>query len=79
MTDLEKKFFNDPDWKQIENMLVGYITPLIDMSTVDTKQPAEHVKAEIIGRTLAYNSIVQFLNNSRVVSRPLPVIKNPFK
>jgi hypothetical protein len=55
---------------------MDYINPLIDMSTVDLTQPAEHVKAEIIGRTLAYNSLKDFLSSSKVISRPFKELKN---
>ncbi len=67
------------DWRKIEEMILAHIQPLVDMETIDYKQPAEHVKAEVIGRILAYNSLVKFLSDSKIVGRKLKEYKNPFK
>ena len=40
------------------------------MDTVDTTQPAEHVKAEIIGRRLAYEKIKSFLSQTKMIGVP---------
>lgn len=72
------KFFSDPEWKHIEDLILGYIEPLIDMNTVDYKQPAEHVKAELIGRVLAYQGLSKFLADSKIISQPIKKINNPF-
>jgi len=77
--DLQQKFFQDPQWDEVEDLILSFIEPLIDMDTVDDKQPAEHVKAEVIGRKLAYRSLKNFLESSKVVSRKLKEIKNPFE
>jgi hypothetical protein len=79
MDNLIKKFFSDPDWAQVEKMILDHIEPLLNMTTIDTTQPAEHVKAEIIGRTIAYNSLITFLNQSKLVGRPITPVKNPFR
>lgn len=77
---LHKKFFTDPDWSEVEKLIRGYINPLTDMSTVDTDQPAEHVKAEILGRNMAYDALSKFLEDCGLVSRKeLPANKNTFK
>lgn len=77
--ELQKTFFQDPRWAEVEDMIMKFIDPLIDMNTIDTKQPPEHVKAEIIGRTLAYNALKDFLTTTKVISRPLREIKNKFE
>lgn len=79
MHDLTQKFFSDPDWSKIEDMILVHIEPLKDMATIDLKQPAEHVKAEIIGRILAYNALLEFLNESKLVGRKLQKVTNPFQ
>ena len=67
---LKQKFFTDPDWKEVEKLLMDYINPLIEMEDVDTTQPAEHVKAEIIGRKKAHEGICKFLESSGIVGNP---------
>lgn len=65
-----EKFLQDPEWAKIEEMVQGYCDEQLDMTTVDTSQPAEHVKAEIIGRVIAYNSMQKFLSDSKIISNP---------
>ena len=77
--ELKKRFFQDPQWAEMEELILKYIEPLTDMSTIDLKQPAEHVKAEVIGRILAHNSLAEFLNSSKVISRPIKTQKSPFE
>lgn len=79
--DIEKirtKFLEDPDWSIVEDMFTAHLVPLLDMTTIDTTQPAEHVKAEVIGRTKAHNAIVDILNESKIVTRQLVKVKNPY-
>lgn len=76
---LHQKFFSDPDWAQVENMIEKYIEPLKDMNTLDLTQPAEHLKAEVMGRVLAYNKLADFLNESGIVQRKLDKVINPFR
>jgi len=79
MNEWQKKFFQDPDWSRVEAMIMKFIEPLKDMGTLDLKQPAEHVKAEILGRVYAYNALRDFLNQSHIISQPLKELKNIFK
>jgi hypothetical protein len=68
---LNDRFFNDPEWRNVEEMILSYINPLIEMSNVDTTQSADTVKAEVIGRKLAYDSLMKFLSDTKFVSRNL--------
>lgn len=76
---LTARFFEDPEWKNVEEMILDYIEPLKDFNTIDLKQPAEHVKAEIIGRMLSYNALWKFLNDTKLVNRESKLYKNPFE
>lgn len=72
MKTIRDRFINDPEWYLVEQLIREYIDPLLDMSTVDTKQPAENVKAEIIGRTLAYERLNEFLEQSKILGHSKP-------
>lgn len=77
---LYQKFFTDPDWAEVEKLILDYINPLIEMSDVDVNQPAEHIKAELIGRQKLHKSMVEFLEQTGIVSRKqLTENKNIFK
>lgn len=79
LQELTGRFFQDPRWHLVEELILEYVEPLKDMESIDTSQPAEHVKAEIIGRMLAFNALSKFLNDTTLVSRPIKEFKNPFK
>lgn len=77
---LQERFFSDPEWYQVEELIKSYIEPLLDMSTIDVSQPAEHVKAEIIGRRLAYDGLSKFIEQSNLVGKAKPKPENsPFR
>lgn len=79
LQELQTTFFQDPRWAEVEDLILKFINPLTDINTIDLNQPAEHVKAEIIGRTIAHNTLKEFLNSTKVVSRQIKEIKNPFE
>lgn len=76
---VQDRFLKDPEWHLVEEMVMEYITPLLDMTTIDTTQPAEAVKAEIIGRRIAYDKLFEFVQQSKIVSNPVKLRSNPFK
>jgi hypothetical protein len=71
MKTIPKRFLSDPDWYQVEELVLEFINPLLDLKTVDTKQPPEAVKAEIIGRKLAYDSLIGFTRSSGIIRSEL--------
>lgn len=68
----------DPRWKDVEAIIHNKIDPLMDFHSIDTTQPAEHVKAEIIARRIAYDSLADFLNETLLVERKIKKNNNPF-
>jgi hypothetical protein len=78
---LRDKFFTDPDWKGVEKLIMDFINPLIEMQDVDVSQPAEHVKAELIGRQKLYKEMTDFLQQTGLVGNPAHYKKenNPFQ
>lgn len=76
---LAQKFFQDPDWGRIEDMMLKKMDALFDMNTVDLTAPSEHVKAEIVGRKLAYNALAEFLNDTKIIGRKITKVDNIFR
>lgn len=76
---VQDRFYKDPEWYQVEDLILEFINPLLDMTSVNTNQPAEAVKAEIIGRRLAYDSLIKFVRGSKMLNRELPDNKNLFR
>lgn len=75
---LIKQFYDHPDWKHVEDVIMTYANSLLIMEDIDTSKPAEDVKAEIIGRLKAFQTFEKFVNDSKIVSRPITRPKNPF-
>lgn len=73
------KLIQDPDWVKVEELIGSYCDEVLDITTVDLKAPAEHVKAELVGRIQSYNSMTKFLNDTGLLTKPRKEIKNPFK
>lgn len=78
MTKDVVEIMQDPRWNAVEELLRKHIEPLMDFNTIDLSQPAEHVKAEVIARKLAYNNIAEFLNTTLIISNKIEKKKNPF-
>jgi hypothetical protein len=66
---VQDRFFKDPEWHLVTDLIEAFINPLLDMDTIDTRQPAEQVKAEIIGRKLAYKQLRDFCEQSRLLAK----------
>lgn len=79
MDILKEKFFSDPDWSKVEQMIMDFINPLIEMSDIDTTQPAEHVKAEIVGRQKLYKQMTDFLSQTKLVNNPSNYKRSTFR
>jgi len=76
---VSQRFWQDPEWHIVEETIMQFITPLLDMTTIDVTQPAEQVKAEIIGRKLAYESLEKFVRTSGIVRKEVNNKVNIFK
>jgi len=67
MKTIPKRFLQDPEWYQVEELVLEFINPLLDLTTIDNKQPAEHVKAEVIARKLSYDALIGFTRESGMI------------
>ena len=79
MNKLQQKFFSDPDWEEVVKLLMGRVDELKNFDTIDTNQSAETVKAEIIGRRLAYNALIEFIQDTKIGGKRIISNQNTFK
>lgn len=76
MVDLEKlkaKFFTDPDWVMMEELIREYIEPLESVSEINTKVSNDELATEVRGRQIAYKALNDFLEQSKILK---PKINN---
>ena len=76
---LAKKFFTDPDWPEVESILMSYVEGINNIKEIDVDQHPDTVKAELIGRKIAYEKITEFLREVKMVNTPRTVKQATFK
>ncbi len=64
---LKDKFFTDPDWKLMEELLRGYIDPLQSVQTINSALSNDEIATEVRGRQIAYKSLNDFLEQTQVL------------
>lgn len=74
MVDLRKlydKFFSDPDWVMMEELIRTYIDPLQSVTTINAKMSNDEIATEVRGRQIAYESLDRFLTDSKIITRKI--------
>lgn len=63
MKTIPKRFLQDPEWYQVEEVVNEFVTPLLSIRDIDISMPAEDVKAEVIGKLKAYEALEGFITS----------------
>lgn len=64
---LKDKFFSDPDWKEMEELLRSYIDPLGSSLNINSSMSNDEIATEVRGRQLAYKGLNDFLEQTGVL------------
>ncbi len=67
MKVIPKRFTEDPEWYQVEEVISEFIIPLLSIRDIDYTKPAEDVKAEVIGKLKAYEALEGFVRSRGLV------------
>lgn len=67
MRTIPKRFLDDPEWGQVEEVISEFIVPLLSIRDIDITKPAEDVKAEVIGKLKAYEALEGFITSKGLV------------
>lgn len=67
MKTIPKRFLDDPEWVQVEEVISEFIVPLLSIRDIDVNMPAEDVKAEVIGKLKAYEALEGFITSRGLV------------
>lgn len=73
------RFFQDPEWYLVENLLRSKIDALKDMSRIDLSQPSDTVKAEVRGRLEAFKALEDFLADAKAIKRIAEIKPESFR
>ena len=63
---LNTKFFQDPDWHLVAEMLSEKVEKKRDVATIDLTQSAETIKAIVSGRQELITFVDEFINDVKV-------------
>lgn len=65
---LNDKFFTDPDWSGMEELLESYIEPFESVMNIETEgKTNDQIATEVRGRQLMLENLRKFLSDTKVV------------
>lgn len=64
---LNDKFFTDPDWKEVEELLREYLEPFRSVMNIPKSMTNAEIAAEIRGRQLMIDRLDKFLEDTKVL------------
>ncbi len=72
---LKDKFFTDPDWKEMEELIRSYIDPLESCLDINPQWSSDQIATEVRGRQLMYKGLNDFLEQTgvlrpRIINKP---------
>jgi hypothetical protein len=67
MKTIPKRFLDDPNWSEVEDVINEFITPLLSIRDIDITAKSEDVKAEVIGKLKAYEALEGFITSKGLV------------
>ncbi len=81
MKTIPKRFKEDPEWYQVEEIIKEFIDPLLDINDLDSSLSAEELKIEVLSRKKSYEALQGFIRSRGIEkSNTLPNNKeNIFK
>lgn len=74
-----KKFIYDPDWAYVEDLILQYVIGLYDLRSVNKGLNNDQLAAEVRGREILGQNLVQFLNETKLIKeeKTSTIIKPP--
>lgn len=82
MADLKKlhdKFFTDPDWSEMEELILSYIEPFRSVMNIPQGLTNDQIATEVRGRQLQVEQMEKFLADTKIVTRRLTDGKISYK
>lgn len=64
---LRDKFFTDPDWKMMEELILSYIDPFRSVSEIPQNLSNDQIATEVRGRQKMIEQMDKFLSDCGVI------------
>ncbi len=65
---LRDKFFSDPDWIEMEELIEEYLSPMRDTETIPDNLSNDQIASEVRGRKMITRNLDKFLSDSGIIS-----------
>jgi hypothetical protein len=72
MADLKKlneKFFTDPDWREMEELIMEYLEPFRSVLDVPSSLTNDQIATEVRGRQMMIRQLDKFLADTKMITR----------
>ena len=76
---LNDKFFTDPDWSMMEELLLSYIEPFRSVLDIPSNLSNDQIATEVRGRQKMIEQIERFLVDTKVVREKIKSGKPSYK
>lgn len=77
---LKEKFFSDPDWRDMEELIRSYIDPMQSSMNIETVGKSnDEIATEVRGRQLAYKGLNDFLEGAGILKPRITNELNPYR
>jgi len=67
LVQLRDKFFSDPDWRQMEELLNEYLEPMRSVLNIPDDLTNDQLATEVRGRKLTIEKLEKFLSDSHII------------
>lgn len=80
LKQLHERFFSDPMWPEMEELILEYLTPFRSNITIDTKGKSnDEIATEVKGRNLMIENLEKFLGDTKIIRRQITSDKPNYK
>ena len=76
---LNEKFFTDPDWPELENVIKEYLAPFKDVMNIKSDLSNDEIASEVRGRQMMIEQLERFLSDTGVVRSKINKPNNIYK
>ena len=74
-----RKFTQDPDFSLIVDMFNEHLSPLRDVTTIDSTKSNDEISSEVRGRQISISSLSGFLRDTKLVNEKITTNITSFK
>ena len=80
LKQLNDRFFTDPMWPEMEELIMEYLTPFRSNTTIETKGKSnDEIATEVKGRNLMIENLEKFLTDTQIIKQRISSVKPTYR